>query len=81
VDKRTKESLKQVSLIVSSNGNYREAIDSDSQAPAVPILTIHLRHLRRSYEDIQTHVVEHGEELVDFQNFQEVRGGSMGDQG
>jgi hypothetical protein len=77
LDKRTKDSLKQINTIVSNENNYRAAIDSDS-APTVPILTVHLRDLRRSYKDIQTHVVENGEELINFQKFEEVRDIFMG---
>jgi hypothetical protein len=64
---------------VSNEDNYRAAIDSDPQAPAVPILMVHLRDLRRSYKEMQSHIVENGEELVNFQKFEEVRGRFMGE--
>ncbi|KAG9092999.1 hypothetical protein FS749_015267 [Ceratobasidium sp. UAMH 11750] len=72
VDKRTKDSLKQISLIVSDVENYKSALDSDPQAPAVPILSVHLRDLRRSYKEMDTHVEVDGELLVNFQKFEEV---------
>ncbi|KAG9126582.1 hypothetical protein FRC07_002890 [Ceratobasidium sp. 392] len=72
VDKRTKDSLKQISLIVSDEDNYKSILDSDPQAPAVPILSIHLRDLRRRYKEMNTHVEVDGELLVNFQKFEEV---------
>ncbi|KAG8748680.1 hypothetical protein FRC10_000071 [Ceratobasidium sp. 414] len=72
VDKRTKDSLKQISLIVSDVENYKSALDSDPQAPAVPILSVHLRDLRRCYKEMDTHVEVDGELLVNFHKFEEV---------
>ncbi|KAG9087815.1 hypothetical protein FRC06_002351 [Ceratobasidium sp. 370] len=72
VDKRTKDSLKQISLIVSDVDNYKSALDSEPQAPAVPILSVHLRDLRRCYKEMDTHVKVDGESLVNFQKFEEV---------
>ncbi|KAG8689666.1 hypothetical protein FRC09_012307 [Ceratobasidium sp. 395] len=72
VDKRTKESLKQISLIVSDEANYKNLLDSDSQVPAVPILSVHLRDLRRLYKEMNTHTEVDGDMLVNFQKFEEV---------
>lgn len=73
VNKNTKDSLKQISLIVSDVDNYKKALGSDPQAPVVPILTIHLQDLRRCYRELETHIVVGGESLVNFQKFEEVR--------
>jgi len=72
VDKRTKDSLKQISLSLTNEKNYKEILDGDPQQPAIPILMIHLRDLRRSYKEMQTHVVEENVELVNFQKFHDV---------
>lgn len=72
VDKRTKDSLKQISLSLTNEKNYREILDGEPQLPAIPILMIHLRDLRRSYKEMQTHVTEGNIELVNFQKFHDV---------
>lgn len=72
VDKRTKESLKQMSQLLSDTEKYKAALDSDLQSPSVPILRIHLRDLSRTYKEMQTQVRVGGEELVNFQKFTEV---------
>ncbi|KAF8610189.1 hypothetical protein BDV93DRAFT_540063 [Ceratobasidium sp. AG-I] len=72
VDKRTKDSLKQISLSLTDEKNYREIIDGEPQLPAIPILMIHLRELRRLYKEMQTHVTQGNMELVNFQKFHDV---------
>ncbi|QRV86067.1 RasGEF domain protein [Ceratobasidium sp. AG-Ba] len=72
VDKRTKDSLKEISALVSDVDRYKDALNSDLRAPSVPILTIHLRELRRTYREMETHVIVDGEPLVNFQKFEEV---------
>ncbi|KAG8782250.1 hypothetical protein FRC12_021038 [Ceratobasidium sp. 428] len=72
VDKRTKESLKQLSLILSDEAKYKGLLDSDSGAPAVPILSIHLRDLR-CYKEVETYIEVDRNMLVNFQTFEEVR--------
>ncbi|QRW00110.1 RasGEF domain protein [Ceratobasidium sp. AG-Ba] len=72
VDKRTKDSLKEISALVSDVDKYKGALNSDLRSPSVPILTIHLRELRRTYREMETHVIVDGESLVNFQKFEEV---------
>ena len=72
VDKKTKESLKQMSQLLSDTEKYKAALDSDLQQPSVPILRIHLRDLSRTYKEMQTQVRVGGEELVNFEKFTEV---------
>ncbi|CAE6419180.1 unnamed protein product [Rhizoctonia solani] len=72
VDRRTKEGLKHMSQLLSNVEKYKDKLDSDLQSPSVPILSIHLRDLSRTYKELQTQVVVDGEELVNFQKFTEV---------
>jgi hypothetical protein len=73
VEKRVKEALKQLSLLLSDEDKYKEELNSNLQLPSVPILRIHLRDLSRSYKEMQTQVRYEGEDLVNFQKFTEVR--------
>ncbi|QRW27442.1 RasGEF domain-containing protein [Rhizoctonia solani] len=72
VDRRVKEGLKQMSQLLSDVDKYKNALNSNLQLPSVPILSIHLRDLSRTYKELQTQVVVEGEELVNFQKFTEV---------
>ncbi|KDN51718.1 hypothetical protein RSAG8_00266, partial [Rhizoctonia solani AG-8 WAC10335] len=72
VDRRVKEGLKQMSQLLSNVDKYKENLNSNLQLPSVPILSIHLRDLSRTYREMQTQVIVDGEELVNFQKFTEV---------
>lgn len=73
VEKRVKDGLKQMSLLLSDEDKYKAKVDSEPQLPCVPILRIHLRDLSRSYREMQTQIQYEGEDLVNFQKFTEVR--------
>ncbi|KAB5596481.1 Rap guanine nucleotide exchange factor [Ceratobasidium theobromae] len=72
VEKRVKDGLKQMSLLLSDEDKYKAKVDSEPQLPCVPILRIHLRDLSRSYREMQTQIQYEGEDLVNFQKFTEV---------
>ncbi|CAE7150696.1 unnamed protein product [Rhizoctonia solani] len=72
VDRRVKEGLKQMSQLLSDVDKYKSALNSNLQLSAVPILSVHLRDLSRTYKEMQTKVRVDGEELVNFQKFTEV---------
>ncbi|KAG9079246.1 hypothetical protein FRC06_007863 [Ceratobasidium sp. 370] len=72
VDKRTKISLKQISEIVTDVDKCKSALGRDSQA--LPILTAHLRELRRAHGGLDPYVVQDAEQLINFQNFEALWG-------
>ncbi|KAB5590658.1 Rap guanine nucleotide exchange factor [Ceratobasidium theobromae] len=72
VEKRVKESLKQMSLLLSDEDKYKAKVNSEPQSTCVPILRIHLRDLSRSYSEMQTWIRHEGEDLVNFQKFTEI---------
>ncbi|KAG8699715.1 hypothetical protein FRC09_006445 [Ceratobasidium sp. 395] len=72
VNKRTKDSLKHISSIVTDTSNYMTNLQSDSQATSVPILTIHLLELRKAHEKLAAYIVEDGEQLINFRAFEEL---------
>ncbi|KAG8735408.1 hypothetical protein FRC12_018085 [Ceratobasidium sp. 428] len=61
-----------MSSLVLGTKSYTASLRRNSQAAAVPILTTHTRELQQAHEKMEAYILEDGEQLINFQAFEEL---------